>query len=385
MGTRKTGVWERERQEFGNEKNEMVHYETTSPSSDLNICTLRSSASNKKREIKIMGRNSTIFMIFIALLLSGCQSSAGVRFKQGEDKIDVSIDGKLVTSYCYSADLLKPCLYPVYSLSGVLMTRSYPFREIKGESHDHKHHTGAFFAYASDGEINGSGFWHSQVMPPQIKHSKIVEMKAGEKSGALSTVSFWIGKDGKPLLRENRTMAFIPGQNDYNIDFAITLTAIDTTVSFKATKEGLFAVRVADWLAEKNKGTLWSGTGEYMNAEGAKTEKNIWGRRSKWVRLQGEKDGRTEGIAIFNHPDSENYPTFWMARGYGLFAANPLGQNIYESFHKVEKPNKYELILQPGKSALFKFRMLIYDGARSRVELEKMFSEYGANEPAEGK
>ncbi|NIA31444.1 MAG: hypothetical protein GWP06_16240 [Actinobacteria bacterium] len=326
-----------------------------------------------------MIRNSMLFLFFISLLFSSCRSSDGVQFKQGEDRIDVSIDGKLVTSYRYSADLLKPCLYPVYSLSGVLMTRSFPFKEIKGETHDHKHHTGVFFAYASDGEVNGSGFWSSKEMPPQIRHSKVVEMKAGKESGTLSTVSLWIGKGGKPLLRENRTMVFIPGRNEYSIDFTITLTAIDTMVSFKATKEGLFAVRVADWLTEKNKGTLWKGTGEYMNAEGAKTEKNIWGRRSKWVRLQGEKDGRKEGIAIFNHPTSENYPTFWMARGYGLFAANPLGQNYYEKYLKVPNPKDYELKILPGKSALFKFRMLVYDGARSQTELEKKYLEYSHN------
>lgn len=332
-----------------------------------------------------MVKNSAIFLLVMASLLFASQSFDRVQFRQGKDKIDVIIDGKQVTSYRFGPELLKPCLYPVYSLSGILMTRSYPFKEIKGESHDHKHHTGAFFAYASDGEINGSGFWHSKAMPPQIRHSKVVEMKTGEKSGRLSTGSLWIGQDDMPLLRENRIMTFTAGKDEYSIDFAITLTAIDTIVSFKATKEGLFAVRVADWLAEKNKGTLWQGTGEYMNAEGARTEKNIWGRRSKWVRLQGEKDGKKEGIAIFNHPDSENYPTFWMARGYGLFSANPLGQNIYEAFHKVKNPKNYELILQPGKSALFKFRMLIYDGARSRNYLENIFSEYSASRSTERK
>ena len=31
-------------------------------------------------------------------------------------------------------------------------------------------------------------------------------------------------------------------------------------------------------------------------------------------------------IAIFDHPGNVNYPTYWHARGYGLFAANPLGR-----------------------------------------------------------
>ena len=34
-------------------------------------------------------------------------------------------------------------------------------------------------------------------------------------------------------------------------------------------------------------------------------------------------------IAIIDHPQNPNYPTFWHARGYGLFAANPLGEKIF--------------------------------------------------------
>ena len=44
--------------------------------------------------------------------------------------------------------------------------------------------------------------------------------------------------------------------------------------------------------------------------------------------LTGTVDGKPVTIAILNHPSSTNYPTYWHARGYGLFAANPIGDFI---------------------------------------------------------
>ena len=132
----------------------------------------------------------------------------------------------------------------------------------------------------------------------------------------------------------------------------------------------MFAIRLADWLREQG------GTGEYLNSESHKNEPNIWGRRAKWVRLEGQKDGNTIGVAIFHHPDSVNYPTFWMARGYGLFSANPLGQYEFETTTKVENPKAFNLTLQPGESALFKFKLIVYDGHKTAQELEKEFQNY---------
>ncbi len=54
------------------------------------------------------------------------------------------------------------------------------------------------------------------------------------------------------------------------------------------------------------------------------------GDAGKWCSLTGTTDGKTEVIAILDNPKNPNYPTYWHARGYGLFAANPLGQHIFD-------------------------------------------------------
>ena len=65
--------------------------------------------------------------------------------------------------------------------------------------------------------------------------------------------------------------------------------------------------------------------GDYLTSEGKKGDA-VWGTRGKWAMLSGTVGGEPVTIAILDHPKNPGYPTYWHARGYGLFAANPLGQ-----------------------------------------------------------
>jgi predicted dehydrogenase len=293
-------------------------------------------------------------------------SNEPVEFIQADDKIDVLIGGKHFTSYLYSGQLTKPILFPIRTPSGIVVNRSYPLKEIRGESRDHPHHVGIFFTYD---QVNDDGFWNNATSPPQIKHIKVAQMSGDPGMGTLSIVANWVSKDGQVLLDETRSMVFHAAEDEYAIDFFIDLTAQDTNVVFTDTKEGMFAIRVADWLRETE-------TGRYLNSNGERTEKNVWGNRARWVRLEGEREGRTVGIAIFNHPDSVNYPTYWHARGYGLFSANPLGQLAFQKGRQKDNPQPLNLVLKPGETAHFAFRVVIYEGPRTREELEQQFHQF---------
>ena len=194
-------------------------------------------------------------------------------------------------------------------------------------------------------------------------------MQGGPNKGELCTVMDWAGKSGV-LLEEKRTMIFSAAPGQYEIDFSIDLTAKDKKVVFGDTKEGMFAIRTAQWLREKD------GTGRYFSSEGGKTSAEIWGTRARWVALQGEKDGKTVGIAILNYAPSANYPTFWHARDYGLFSANPLGQLAFEKGRKVADAKAFALTLEPGQTAHFNFHVVIYEGPRSAEQLNQLFAAY---------
>ena len=305
----------------------------------------------------------TILIGLIPLFVSACAAGADIKFVQDTNKIDILIGGNLFTTYRYGSELTKPILYPVKSPSGILLTRRFPFEIIPGESSDHPHHTGIFFAYD---KVNNDGFWNNTTSPPQVKHIKTTKMEDGQ----FSTISHWVGKSGKRLLEEKRDMVFSAEANQYAIDFNITLTAQDEKIVFGDTKEGMFAIRVADWLSEEK------GTGKYLDSKGNIGEPNIWAKKADWVRLEGTKDGKTIGIAILNHPASACYPTYWHARGYGLFSANPLGQLDFLKGRNVENPQPLNFTLQPHQSALFKFRMIIYEGQNPADNLEREFQNF---------
>jgi hypothetical protein len=321
-----------------------------------------------------------------SLFLFVSARSQEVRFKQRESQIDIMNGDQLMASYRYANHLSKPVLHPLMSASGEMITRNYPFKNIDGESNDHPHHTGLSFTYGSNGEVNGTSFWANlhdrppftqDPKLPQIRHIRFLKQESVNSTGILEAINHWVNQEDKPILEEKREMVFHAAQSEYKIDFTFQLTALDTTVTFEDTKEGMFAIRVADWLAEDANGTLYTSTGKYLNAEGEKMEKNIWGKTSAWVNLEGKKEDKDIGVTIYHHPSSLNFPTFWHARGYGCFAANPIGRYDYEKGRGLEDPRHRTLVIHPGETAVFRFRMVIYEGSRDKAMLDEEFVEYG--------
>jgi hypothetical protein len=204
---------------------------------------------------------------------------------------------------------------------------------------------GIFFAVD---KVNGTNFWNNIVPLPQIKHIKTTQVAVDNGKGKLATVMHWIDRNGNILLEENRSMVFLASEDEYAIDFSIDLTARQNEVVFEDIEEGVFAIRVADCLRESNPKVilkhgqplpeeLISGTGRYFSSNGDETARNVWGKRARWVALQGIKKGKVVGVAILNHPASINYPTYWHVRKYGLFSANPLGQGDFQRQSKYKK------------------------------------------------
>lgn len=331
-------------------------------------------------------------LIVSTFLLAGQVRAAApsVEFVEGDDSIDVVIDGRPFTCYLHGDKLTKPVLVPVRTPSGIEVSRRYPLVEMPGGSMDHAHHEGIFFAVDL---VNGVKFWNNADPPPQIRHAEITDMNGGPGEGKLSTVSHWVDDKGNTLLEEKRTMVFSAGRHkgEYAIDMSIDLKAIGEGVLFEDIEEGMFAIRVSDYLRESDSSKTLrpdgqipaesiSGTGRYFSSNGDETAKNAWGKRARWVALQGVRAGKVVGVAIMNHPASMNYPTYWHVRDYGLFSANPLGQGDFQR----QMPRKYRknkvmplnLRLEPGETAHFRFLVIVYEGIRTAEQIERRFREF---------
>jgi len=292
---------------------------------------------------------------------------------KGKKRIDVLINDRLFTSYRFDDSLDKPILLPINSPSDIMVTRGWPILNIKGESHDHPHHKGLWFAHR---KVNNDDFWLDNASAAHIKHIKTTEMTSGTGKAQLSTILHWIDKQGRVLLEEKRDMVFRAETNQYTIDFDINLRAIAKKVVFTDHKDGMFAIQAADWLRQS------TGCGKFLNVGGKTTAKDIWGKQSKWVCLQGLKNNRTIGIAVFNHPKSFRFPTHWHTRDYGLLSANPFGRSVYE-------PGKYgtdgpaKLKIKAGTKLHFKFLVIIFEGEKNHEQIEQLFIPFNKEKPTD--
>ena len=61
------------------------------------------------------------------------------------------------------------------------------------------------------------------------------------------------------------------------------------------------------------------------------------------------------GVAIFDHPTSFRYPTWWHVRDYGLMTANPFGLS-----HFVDKTADGSYVLAAGGRIRFRYRVLVH-------------------------
>jgi methane monooxygenase PmoA-like len=309
-------------------------------------------------------------------------------------RVDITIDGKPFTSYIWPTTLKKPVLYPLRSANGTVVTRGYPLEPRKNERVDHPHHVGLWMNH---GDVNGLDFWNNSdeikgervAHMGTIVHRRIVEAKGGSDRGDLTVEADWLKPDGQPLLKEQTHFVFQGTPDSRTIDRTTTLTALGEKVVFKDNKEAFFGMRVARELElPYNKAEVLVGddgkptpkpvmdntgvSGMYTSSEG-KTGDAVWGTRGRWMMLTGIVQNDPVTIAILDNPSNPNFPTFWHARGYGLFAANPLGEKVLP-----EGKKDFDLTLEPGKSVRFHYRVLILEGKAKPEDVEKQYQQFAA-------
>lgn len=326
---------------------------------------------------------------------TGAGKGVQIAENKAKEQLDVYVDGELFTSYCYWSDQKKPIVYPLKTARGTVVTRGFPLVKLPGERTDHPHHVSLWFNY---GNINGVDFWNT---PPDsvktsydaskmgvIRHRGYRNITNGRTSASVDLTMDWIMPDGAKILQQDEQMIFRAGKDVRIVDRIITLTAQDKKVVFEDSKEGALGIRVARELEEpatrpevftdangvptsvpalNNEGV----DGKYLSSEGLKGEKEAWGRRAKWMTLSNKVKGEDVSLAIFDHPLNPTYPTYWHARGYGLFAANPFGA---KEFTKGQTVLNYTL--QPGEKITLRFRVLIHSGQLTKEQTEALYQQF---------
>jgi len=249
------------------------------------------------------------------------------------------------------------------------MTRNYPMvRDSEGEEHDHPHHRSLWYSH---GEVNKVDFWSEGSRAGKILHDKFTNIKSGLDSGVIQSQDNWVGPDGKVVCTDERTFrVYARPNNERLFDFDITIKAGDKDVVFGDTKEGSFAIRVAETMRlihGKNK----PGKGHIVQSTGVRDDKT-WGKAAEWCDYYGPVNEKTVGIAIFDHPKNPRHPTMWHVRDYGLFAANPFGLHDFE-----KKPaGTGDLTIPAGQSITFRYRVYLHEGNEVEAKVADYYQDF---------
>jgi hypothetical protein len=320
-----------------------------------------------------------VVVITLWPLLSRGQAERVSLTQQG-DSIDVSIGGEPFTTYHFDPNVAKAYLQPLRNAHGVIVTRGFPVGDAIPAGHEHDdslepHQRPLYFGH---GDIGGYDFWGEEVFKkyygPQEKSRygrmvlrKVDEIRSGSDAGIIRATFDLVG-DQKPLGEEIQQFTFRGDPQSRIVDCEFVIRASYGALKIGDTKEGTFAIRVAP--------ELEAPTGHMVNSEGGEGEPRIWGKRANWVDYDGVIGGRMVGIAIFDSPQSFRHPTYWHARGYGLFAANPFG--IKEFTRDPSQDGSYPI--PRGQSVRFRYRVLIHDGDYKGAHVAEKYQQYAAHE-----
>ncbi len=314
-----------------------------------------------------------VIPVFLGVFLLSIQANAapdsgrGVQIIKLPDRLRIEINGQLFTEYHYK-NVARPYFYPVLGPGQLPVTRNWPMKKtFADESHDHPHQKSMWFAH---GSIDGHDFWSEEKGYGKTVHDRFTDIESGPKMGLFKEHNEWIASDGTLVCTDDRTIRiYNPGTKPERIlDFAITLHALDSDLTFGDTKEGTMAIRVAPTIRLKGK----VGQGHIINSEGVR-DGQTWGKRADWCDYYGPVDGKIVGIAIFDDPRNIRHPTWWHVRDYGLFAANPFGEHQFEHL-KDKTIGNY--VVPAGKSLTLRYRFYFHRGNADQARVGETYQQY---------
>ncbi len=309
---------------------------------------------------------SLFIVLTIAMPLKAEEKLVKLKINKQNHTVNVTIGDQDFTTYNFSKELPKPYFWPVKSPAGDIMTRDLVpanyVRPKKGEKRkrlDHPHHRGI---WVSVDEVNHIKFWGESG---KIVNQSVEAVCDCGDPAKLKVVNHWMGEDGQPVIIETTIISIHANRL---MEYDITLTAGKKDATFRDTKEGLLGFRMVDSMNEK------LGDGISINNHNDKNMAGCWGKKADWVDYHGTVNGKTVGVALFDHPKNFRQSRYHV-RNYGLFTISPFGDHAYTKGKETAK----ELTLKPGKSIRLRYGLYIHAGDTQKGNVVKVHADYLKN------
>jgi hypothetical protein len=292
---------------------------------------------------------SGTLIVMMGVITSFHASAARITAEKVGSKINVTIDGRFFTSYIFSEDEKYPFFYPVNGpVSGGSVTSMrnavYP------------HHTSLFFGCDL---VNGGNYWQEGLERGRIISVNALIEKQGGDSVVITDECIWSRPGALSPVKDTRRYTIIsPSAAMTLIDVEITMEML-MDVHIKKTNHSLFSARMAADLAVTNGGTM-------INAGGAKSEKDTFGKGSPWIDFYGKRGLTIEGLAIMQHPSNPWYPSPWFTRDYGFISPTPM----------YWPENGEETFMKEGTKLRLRYRVVVHAGDHMEAKIAQEFEKY---------
>jgi hypothetical protein len=301
-------------------------------------------------------------ILFLAAVLSVSAAPAAetLRAFQSDSAVDVWVGDQFFTSYRYNTGEKLPYFFPVNGPSGASVTSVrnplYP------------HHASLWFGCD---RVNGGNYWQNAMSGGRIITESLVLEGAKRGTSAdlpnmegaevvISQTCIWRRPDAPEPFRDTRRYVITaPSAAVRVVDATVTLEAL-IDVEIEKTNHSFFSLRADPAFAVKAGGTM-------VNAEGAKDEKETFGKGSPWMAFYGKHGaGAEEGIALFQHPDNPWYPAPWFTRDYGFLSPTPM---FWPQDGKSTK-------LKTGEKLVLRYRAVVFAGDPESAKIREEFEAY---------
>lgn len=238
------------------------------------------------------------------------------------------VDGWHRLSWHYGTDYPRPYLDPLIGPSGVSLTRmGHP------GAPDHDHHQSIWFSHMN---VTGLDFWLNGKGPFVRQREWLAYIDSDDEAIMAVRLDWFDGHNPAPLLEQELIVSVRPHDAAENedpnqlpvgetlVEVETKLTPVSEQLELGKTNFGLMAVRVAKCISAV------FGGGRLSSSEGLENEKNIFGKKARWMDYSGPimpapdatQPDLEEGITFFDHPSNPDHPTHWHVRNDGWMGAS---------------------------------------------------------------
>jgi hypothetical protein len=293
-------------------------------------------------------KTSIFFIISFFICVSAAIGQPKVTAEKVGDKIEFRVNGNLFTSYILSDFEKYPFFYPVNGPSNASVTSM--------RNSNYPHHSSLFFGCD---RVNGGNYWQEKLTDGQIISLRADILETGGDKAVVENECIWRrpGADA-PIKDKRKITVTIPSKDKFIIDFDVTMEML-MDVNIEKTNHSLFSGRMDPDLAVINGGTM-------INAEGETSEKGTFGKSSPWIDFYGQRMGKTEGMAILQHPSNKWYPAPWFTRDYGFFSPTPM----------YWPENDKNISLKKGDLIKLRYRVIVHSGNQIEAGIAEEFAKY---------